>query len=99
MTGENDHYPKPHNIHSPASSYDSIDDLHDYVDDNNEGFGPDFTIDFFESSNLNKGFSDGNFPGSNENSGSSIFENRNKYKGKRQTPVFPGQNNQAHKDK
>ena len=96
MTGENDHYPKPHNIHSPASSYGSIDDLHDYVDDNNEGFGPDFKIEFFESSNLNKGFFDKNFPGSNNNSGSSIYQNQNKYKGKRQAPVFRGPKNQGY---
>ena len=37
-----------------------------------------------------------NFPVSNNNSGSSIYQNQNKYKGKRQAPVFRGQKNQGY---
>jgi len=75
--------PAPHNIHNPSSSYGSIKELHNYADDENEGFGPGFTNNFFESANLNKGFFDEHFPANKDN-----VEHSNVapgYQGKRQT--------------
>ena len=88
-TGQDEYEEQHHNIHNPGSSYGSIENLHSHSE---EGFGPDFTKDFFESTHLDKGFFDENFPGNLPNSENFLPDSPVKFKGKRQTKPFPGSN-------